>query len=148
MDKLRETVHGIVNRAWEHLTQKVLLLPTDHTLPPIAWDTMEDHAADDQPRWYFAQDPRNAWEIDDTWWLHDRVWQGPTLRQAFIQAENPSPASDSRTWRSRRVQQWMRDVGRMKEYLLVLMHLTRGGPARGPEVVDPVSEHRVWWVAQ
>jgi RecQ family ATP-dependent DNA helicase len=30
----------------------------------------------------------------------------------------------------------MRAVGRMKEYLLVLKHLTGGGPARGPEILS------------
>jgi superfamily II DNA helicase RecQ len=136
MDQFRETVHGIVNRAWEHLMQDVLLLPSHHPLPPIAWDTMEDHATEDQPRWYFARDPRNAWAVDDTWWLHDRIWQDPGLRRAFITAERPSHPSPSATWCSRRVRQWMRAVGRMKEYLLVLMHLTGGAPARGPEAMS------------
>ncbi|QGA22350.1 hypothetical protein EYB26_010066 [Talaromyces marneffei] len=136
MDQLRETVHGIINRAWDHLTQDVLLFPTDHRLPTIAWETMEDHAVEDQPGWYFAQDPRNAWDVDDTWWLHDRIWQEPGFRRAFIHAERPSGTSATHAWRPRRVQQWMRAVGRMKEYLLVLMHLTSGAPARGPEAMS------------
>uniref|UniRef100_A0A093XKL9 DNA 3'-5' helicase n=1 Tax=Talaromyces marneffei PM1 TaxID=1077442 RepID=A0A093XKL9_TALMA len=136
MDQLRETVHGIINRAWDHLTQDVLLFPTDHRLPTIAWETMEDHAVEDQPGWYFAQDPRNAWDVDDTWWLHDRIWQEPGFRRAFIHAERPSGTSATHAWRPRRGQQWMRAVGRMKEYLLVLMHLTSGAPARGPEAMS------------
>lgn len=52
IDQFREMFHGLVNRAWDHLTQEVLLLTPEEVerLPPIAWDTIEDHAAEDQPQ--------------------------------------------------------------------------------------------------
>ena len=136
IDELRETIHGIVNRAWTHLMYEVLLFPAETTmpnLPPIAWDTMEDHAAEDRPRWFYAKDPRNTWDIDETWWLYSRVWSDPLLRSQFVQT---SPSDNPATWRTSRVQRWMRAVGRMKEYLLVLMYLTGGGPPRAPEALS------------
>ncbi|KAF3384113.1 hypothetical protein DPV78_012944 [Talaromyces pinophilus] len=69
-------------------------------------------------------------------WLHDRIWQEPGLRRAFIHAERPSGISTTYTWRPRRVQQWMRAVGWIKEYLLVLIHLTSGAPAHSPEAMS------------
>jgi hypothetical protein len=80
MDQFRGMVHGLVDRAREHLMREVDAPP----LPPIAWDTIEDHPTEDQPRWYFAKSRRNSWGFNEEWWLFERVWQDPQLRRAFI----------------------------------------------------------------
>lgn len=135
-DQFRSMVHGVVNRAWKHLMGEVLLFPPTQVdrppLPPIPWDTIEDHPSDDQIGWWWAQDPPNSWGIREEWWLFERIWQEPPLRAEFIHV----PTRRERPWREKRVRQWMRAVGRMKEYLLILKHLTGGGPARGPEVLS------------
>lgn len=133
-DDFRSMVHGVVNRAWQHLMGEVLLFPAHQVerppLPPIPWDTIEDCPSDDQIGWWWAQDPRNSWGIQEEWWLYERVWQEPALRDRFIHVRQEPP------WQTKRVQQWMRAVGRMKEYLLMLMYFTGGGPPRGPEALS------------
>jgi hypothetical protein len=88
MDQFQGMLHGLVNWAREHLMREVLLLGDNKVdappLPPIVWETIEDHLMEDQPWWYFAKSQRNLWGFNKEWWLFGRVWQDPQLWRAFI----------------------------------------------------------------
>lgn len=137
MSQFQSTVQGIVNRARDHLSEEVLLLPTPgEKLPPIPWDSMDDDAAEDRQGWFYACNMRNVWGFDESAWLWNRIWEDSTLWSAFLEEAHSVSPSEAYTFRRSRVEKWMDAVVRMKEYLLVLLHLTGGGPARASELLS------------
>lgn len=128
--QFQRMMHGMVNSAWETLVRDVLLCggPDDGDVPRIPWAQLVDNPANDLPGWSFVDDERNRWPVDGRTWLHRRMWT--EHRGEFIQRESATP------WVRARVQQWIRAVSTLKEMLLVLMHLSGGQPARGPEILS------------
>jgi hypothetical protein len=40
------------------------------------------------------------------------------------------------SWHTRRVKEYLREIDKFRELLLFCMHITRGQPARGPEILS------------
>lgn len=92
---------------------------------------------------YFIQDRRNAevWPVAGEDWLIERIFMDGRLREEFVRDEEAGEATDggepakTQPWQVARVEKWMRAVVQFKEILLILMHITGGGPARGEEIL-------------
>lgn len=58
------------------------------------------------------------------------------VRAAVVGESSTAEAAEAFVrWKESRLEKWMRAVGRLKELLLFLVHVTGGGPARGQEIL-------------
>ena len=99
-------------------------------VPAVPWTELYDDPSNDDIGWSFIRDQRWRFPVDGTDWLHQRIGSRPDLRRRFVR-----PGSTSGIDRGR-VGDWMRRVATFRGKLLVLMHMTGGQPARGPEILS------------
>lgn len=78
--------------------------------------------------WSYLQDERNIWPVEEGSWLHTRIGEDAALQGQFI---HEGTISD---WDRKKMRQYLDGVNRFRGLLLVLMHITGGQPARGPEI--------------
>jgi len=152
--EFQSMVHSVVDKARGVLMDDVLLLGDEveegirAMVPVIPWDGLRDNEAEDAVGYYFMEDPRNAaqWPVDASEWLMRRIFDETRLRAEFVEEDMVRVAvvGESSTveaaeagvrWKESRVEKWMQAVGRLKELLLFLMHVTGGGPGRGEEIL-------------
>lgn len=104
--------------------------------------------ADASPGYNFLQHPANDWLT--THWMFRRLVHAPHVRRHFL-LRSPEIQDDKvyLPWNKRAVFAWARQLRTIKEQLLLAVHLTGGGPARGMEIVtvrhhnDPeTGQHR------
>lgn len=62
--------------------------------------------------------------------------RGRQQRWQFIANPHEDPAQHPARWNREAIDGFRRTVGRFKEQLAVLMHITGGGPARVPELMS------------
>ena len=142
--QFRSMLHGLVDKAHKILIEDVFCFINEEEqrvrLPSIPWETMRDNPAESTPGWCFIDDPRNEWPVDGKTWMAERIWSNEEFRRAFIREEESDGREDSSRrgspWRKRRVAIWISYVVQFKEALLLLMHITGGGPARTPEILS------------
>src|SRR5271156_6290240 len=124
-------LHGFFQRhgAWfgDHLWQRRLLFMQEP--PSIPWQSLRDNPVNQVPGWNFLQDDRNVklgWPGSNSWLL-DKIGQNAKLQKRFV---------FDGEWKTVAASKYLADVMEFKSNLLILMHLTGGQPARGPELLN------------
>jgi hypothetical protein len=83
--------------------------------------------------WNFLQDNRNKASLPDgSTWMLRRVLDNEWLRDEFVSTDTQSKVE----WKPKAIQGYRRLVNCFLEYLLLLVHLTSGQPARGTEIIS------------
>ncbi|KAN0066828.1 hypothetical protein V8E54_015117 [Elaphomyces granulatus] len=161
MDQLRAMVRDLIGQTRRILVEELLLLPAgggrDGTPPSIPWASLVDDASNEDVDWNFLQDRRASWAVDGGHWLEDHVQGDPGRQRRFMTAA--AVGSRRQTWDMTRqgataeslpitaaaadaltneagVRNYMKAVVRFREKLAVLVHITGGQPARGPELLS------------
>ena len=130
MDQFRQTVHELRIAARRALFEDLLFAEEGGEVPEVPWARMYDDPVNGQVGWNFIRDQRTRWPVDGGEWLFRRIQNTATLRAQFAR-----PASDTGIDHER-FRDYMRQVIRFRGMLLILMHLSGGQPARGPEILS------------
>jgi len=128
MGAFRGFIHGLTASARQLMVDHVLMCPPDR-IPVIPWDRMADDFNQPKAGWSFLQDPRTSWPVHGAQWMSDRVRTERPLQQLFIHADEGRCSIDG-------IQRFFGFVADFKEKLAVLVHITSGQPARGPELLS------------
>ena len=103
-------------------------------LPPIELSELWDNPTDSDPDFTFLRDSRNIqFGSTDSDWLLKRILSNISLSQEFVSGYKPG--DPKLIWNRPRIQLYFSQIRSFKELLLVLVHLTSGGPARGTELL-------------
>jgi hypothetical protein len=129
MGDFRGMVHGLVAETRRLLVEE-LMLTQDEELPTIPWRGLRDNPVNQEIGWNFIQDERNGLPVEGEWWLFNWIGENSRLARRFLKS-GPEFA-----WNRVRVEEYMAGVNQFRENLLVLMHITGGQPARGPEILS------------
>jgi hypothetical protein len=128
MGAFRGFIHGLTASARQLMVDHVLMCSPDQ-IPVIPWDRMADDFNQPRAGWSFLQDPRTPWPVHGAQWMSDRVRTERPLQQRFID-------TDHQRFRIDGIQRFFEFVADFKEKLAVLVHITAGQPARGPELLS------------
>jgi RecQ family ATP-dependent DNA helicase len=129
MGQLRGMILGLVNETRRILMEDVLDISGEEKAPKIPWSLLRDDPVQKKPGWNFVQDERNKWEVDGKWWLWNRL-NKPTSKYRLIRSTTDFE------WDGNNIDKFMNRVVEFREKLLVLMHISGGQPARGPELLS------------
>ncbi|GME47475.1 putative DNA helicase protein [Neofusicoccum parvum] len=136
MAKFRGMVHGLLNDARQLLLQE-LLFGHSHKkehgeidVPAVPWDSIRDNPAEERRGWSFLQDQRTRLPADGNTWLFNRIMGITTVRKRFTRKNTSSGIS------RQAVDAYAAQVAEFREKLLLLMYITGGQPARGPEILS------------
>lgn len=125
MDAFRGFVHMLVGEARKQLEEELL---RGFKAPDLSWDTLYDDPSNNTHGWNFLQDERNILE-DGKRWMFQQIKDDEEALKDFI---NPATGAI----RGEEVGRYMHGVSRFRALLLILMHITGGQPARGPEILS------------
>ncbi|KAI8930521.1 hypothetical protein NX059_012133 [Plenodomus lindquistii] len=132
MAQFRGMIHGLTTEC-RRLMRDELLFGSSRTaepIPSVPWGSLRDNPTDERPGWNFLKDHRTRMPVDGESWLFQRVGQDATIRDRFMK-----PGTGSGINRHE-VERYMDQVVAFREKLIVLMHMTGGQPARGPEIMS------------
>ncbi|KAM0700964.1 hypothetical protein Q7P35_011323 [Cladosporium inversicolor] len=122
---------GQVQQATRRALLEDLMFATDgQGIPAVPWQHLYDDLSNDEAGWSFIRDQRSRLPVDGQSWLHERIGSRLDLRQQFIRAGTASGIDREQ------MRDWLRQVAAFCGKLLVLMHMTGGQPARGPEILS------------
>lgn len=126
MDAFRGWVHMTLGEAKRQMEVELL---RNFQAPEVQWNKLYDDASNGSYGWNFLQDERNMFEVDGQRWLFEQIGKDSDALHDFV---------DPVTGQIRRaeVERYMKSVVRFRELMLVLMHVTGGQPARGPEILS------------
>lgn len=125
---LFDTMHGLVNRAWEILSTEILFLDGClDDLPAIPWDKLRDSTSNETPGHNFL-DANPTVFSDSAVWLMTRIYRE---RPEFLDTKHENVRFNA-DW----LKTWLNAVTRFEELLLVLVHMSAGQPARAPELLS------------
>lgn len=130
MAEFRGMVHHLYEATRRTLLQDVMFGVEAAAVPAVPWETLHDDPSNSSVGWSFLQDRRNQLPADGQSWLAERVrHDGDTLAR-FVRVGSTSGVQRARA------RDWLRQVEAFRGQLLVLMHMTGGQPARGPEILS------------
>ena len=141
MDDLREMMEKLIDET-KDLLGTALCLDRDPTtqapvgFPDIPWDELEDDQSDTRLGHWFALDERNPWPVGRSW-LAQRISQQPELWRRWNRAPQ---ASGQPAIRPKASTAFNKLVDAIRGRLLVLMHMSGGGPGRSAEILNL----RIW----
>ncbi|KAG9375569.1 hypothetical protein A1F94_013858 [Pyrenophora tritici-repentis] len=98
-------------------------------VPAVPWESIRDNPTDERPGWNFLKDHRTNMPVNGERWLFERVGE----RQ---HPESVHEARDAVRVDRQAIERYMDRVVEFREKLAVLMHITGGQPARGPELLS------------
>jgi superfamily II DNA helicase RecQ len=133
MAQFRGMVHGLASESRRLLMEELLFSSSSKTsepVPSVPWESIRDNPTDERPGWNFLKDQRTQMPVDGERWLFERVGQDASIRSQFIK-----PGSQSGVDRQA-VERYMDRLVEFREKLAVLMHMSAGQPARGPEILS------------
>ncbi|KAG9381478.1 RecQ Superfamily II DNA helicase [Pyrenophora tritici-repentis] len=99
-------------------------------VPAVPWESIRDNPTDERPGWNFLKDHRTNMPVNGERWLFERVGESASIRSRFMK-----PGTQSGVDRQA-IERYMDRVVEFREKLAVLMHITGGQPARGPELLS------------
>ncbi|GME30610.1 conserved hypothetical protein, partial [Neofusicoccum parvum] len=99
-------------------------------VPAVPWDSIRDNPAEERRGWSFLQDQRTRLPADGNTWLFNRIMGITAARKRFTRKNTSSGIS------RQAVDAYAAQVAEFREKLLLLMHITSGQPARGPEILS------------
>lgn len=133
MADFRGMVHGLVASTAEILDEH-LLFGLKEQLPAFDWSELRDDPSNATPGWSFLKDERNhTLSQVDPWWLHERIGERVDLMKRFSSSGGGEVAF---RWNPRTVKVFQSSMRNFQKRLMVLMHITGGQPARGPELLS------------
>lgn len=122
MDRWRAMIQELMGEITITLEKHLLMdLPNQ---PSLDVHGLRDNLPNDVPGFSFLSDPRNHLDQHETW-LHEAVKQAGRLAAFRLEPG----------WNETAIQEYVWWMTRFREQLLVLVHLTSGLPARGPEIL-------------
>jgi superfamily II DNA helicase RecQ len=130
MAEFRGMVGGLHQATRRALLEDLMFTTDRGGIPVVPWQHLYDDPSNDEAGWSFIRDQRSRLPVDGQSWLHERIGSRPDLRQRFIRAGTASGIDRER------MRDWLRQVAAFRGKLLVLMHMTGGQPARGPEILS------------
>jgi hypothetical protein len=133
MAQFRGMVHGLASESRRLLMEELLFSSSSKNsepVPSVPWESIRDNPTDERPGWNFLKDQRTQMPVDGERWLFERVGQDASIRSQFIK-----PGSQSGVDRQA-VERYMDRLVEFREKLAVLMHMSAGQPARGPEILS------------
>lgn len=130
MAEFRGMVGKLCQDTRRALFEDLMFAPNGQDVPAVPWTQLYDDPSNDGIGWSFIRDQRSQFPTKGTDWLFERIGSRSDLRRRFVR-----PGSTSGIDRGR-VGDWMRQVAAFRGKLLVLMHMTGGQPARGPEILS------------
>jgi hypothetical protein len=130
MSQFRGMVHGLATESRRLLIDELLFSSKAAPVPAVPWESIRDNLTDQRPGWNFLKDHRTQMPVDGEGWLFERVGQDTGIRSQFIK-----PGTRSGMDRQA-VERYMDQVVAFREKLAVLMHISGGQPARGPELLS------------
>ncbi|KAI0567947.1 hypothetical protein Alg130_12407, partial [Pyrenophora tritici-repentis] len=104
--------------------------PFRSLVPAVPWESIRDNPTDERPGWNFLKDHRTNMPVNGERWLFERVGESASIRSRFMK-----PGTQSGVDRQA-IERYMDRVVEFREKLAVLMHITGGQPARGPELLS------------
>ncbi|KAL4744952.1 hypothetical protein BDW72DRAFT_187612 [Aspergillus terricola var. indicus] len=134
MRGFREFIAGQVACAQAEL-EGLFLLHEDETRADVvlrlALHELQDDPTNNQRGWNFLRHPRTkaALPTPGERWLLDRVLGAEWLREEFLEVRRVGQA-DEVLWHEGPVDQYLRQLDRFLQRLLLLIHVTGGQPAR------------------
>lgn len=130
MAEFRGMVGKLCQDTRRALLEDLMFASDAKDVPAVPWTELYDDPSNDDIGWSFIRDQRSRFPIEGTDWLYERIGSRSDLRRRFVR-----PGSTNGIDRGR-VGDWMRQVAAFRGKLLVLMHMTGGQPARGPEILS------------
>jgi hypothetical protein len=133
MAQFRGMVHGLASESRRLLIEELLFSSSSKTseaVPSVPWESIRDNPTDERPGWNFLKDQRTRMPVDGERWLFERVGQDASIRSQFMKPGSQSGVD----WQA--VERYMDRVVEFREKLAVLMHISGGQPARGPEILS------------
>ncbi|KAG9378471.1 ATP-dependent DNA helicase Q5 [Pyrenophora tritici-repentis] len=94
-------------------------------VPAVPWESIRDNPTDERPGWNFLKDHRTNMPVNGERWLFERVGESASIRKRYMDR-----------------------VVEFREKLAVLMHITGGQPARGPELLSVRHSNTVQGASQ
>ncbi|KAI2475473.1 ATP-dependent DNA helicase Q5 [Pyrenophora tritici-repentis] len=128
--QFRGMVHGLASESRRLLTEELMFGSKAAPVPAVPWESIRDNPTDERPGWNFLKDHRTSMPVDGERWLFERVGESASIRSRFMK-----PGTQSGVDRQA-VERYMDRVVEFREKLAVLMHMTGGQPARGPELLS------------
>jgi hypothetical protein len=92
--------------------------------------SMRNNPTNEQPGWNFLKNQRMQMPVDSKRWLFDQVGQDASICSQFMKPESQSGVDQQV------VERYMDRVVEFCEKLAVLMHISSGQPAQGPEILS------------
>lgn len=136
ISNLREFIHSLVYQAQNKLYSELLFIDLDtlDSLPELDLNLLKDNPTKNDIDWCFLNDSRNNQLFDASKWLYSRILKNSELIPLFIRNYNV----ENRTfdWNLSKIEDFLMTIRQFKEILLLLVHFTSGGPARGPEILS------------
>ncbi|KAI2479924.1 telomere-linked helicase 1 [Pyrenophora tritici-repentis] len=130
MAQFRGIVHGLASESRRLLIEELMFGSKAAPVPAVPWESIRDNPTDERPGWNFLKDHRTSMPVDGERWLFERVGKSASIRSRFMK-----PGTQSGVDRQA-VERYMDRVVEFREKLAVLMHMTGGQPARGPELLS------------
>ena len=145
MDELRMLIKGLVTSCREKLA-KLLFIEHEDQLPEIPMQKLRDNQGNTEPGWSFCQEKENKEVFEKAGlggegrkWLWSRLTRekDAAMQHLFLEpsARNVNSWEDIK-WKQHGILEYFAQVKVFKEELIVLYHLSAGGPGRGPEVMS------------
>ncbi|KAG9379178.1 RecQ Superfamily II DNA helicase [Pyrenophora tritici-repentis] len=113
MAQFRGMVHGLASESRRLLTEELMFSSKAAPVPAVPWESIRDNPTDERPGWNFLKDHRTNMPVNGERWLFERVGESASIRKRYMDR-----------------------VVEFREKLAVLMHITGGQPARGPELLS------------
>ena len=132
MTNFRSFIAIEVRKAQDELVKLFLIedgFKLENVVPPARLVDIKDNPGEDRPGWNFIKDQRNRHLFDGSNWMMDRIMESPRLLHQFFQDR------DDLNWRIQAIRQYLDDVTRFLERILLLVHITGGQPARVSEIL-------------
>jgi hypothetical protein len=132
MAQFRSMVHGLASESRKLLIEELLFSSSKagEPVPSVPWKSICDNPTNKRPGWNFLKDQCTQMPVDGERWLFEQVGQDARIRSQFMK-----PGSQSGVDRQA-VERYMDRVVEFREKLAVLMHISGGQPARGPELLS------------
>jgi hypothetical protein len=125
----RGFIHGLVGAA-KQLLHNELLFHERLAIPAIPWASLRDDPTQTKAAWSFLHDQRTQWPVVGSQWLMQQLQAEPFLQQRFLRL------GSTLRFHGASVEAYLRRVVHFREKLAILVHLTAGQPARGPELLS------------
>jgi hypothetical protein len=130
MDQFRGMVHDLLAATRKALLEDLLFANSRDEIPQVPWDALHDDPTNREVGWNFIKDQRSRLPVDGRDWLQQRIQSQPEWRDSFVRP-------DAAGWVDQeRMRDYMRKVARLRGLLLILIHISGGQPARGPEILS------------